>query len=184
MLIVGLAARFTSLISLQGPYNILTNTWVLLLLGVLLAVEVFADKIPGVDSINDLIGTLVRPTSGAILSLASTQGIGLDPVLAGALGLLVAGGMHGLKATSRPMLTATTGGLANPFVSMVEDLFAAAAAILTMLAPVVGLIIVLVLIVAMAGLLLTLRRLIKRAIRWNWGKESRPDASSGSTPGP
>ena len=179
LLIVGLAARFTSLIKLGEPYNILTNTWVLLLLGVLLAVEVFADKIAVVDSINDLIGTVVRPAAGAILSLASTQQVGLDPVLAGALGLVLAGSVHGLKATSRPMITATTGGLANPFVSMIEDVLAAAGVILTLLAPIVGVILVVLLIVMMVGLAITVRRLVRRAVRWNLGRGRSPDPSSG-----
>jgi hypothetical protein len=162
LLIVGLAARFTGLITLEAPYDFLTNTWVLLLLGVLLGVEVFADKIPAVDSINDIIGTVVRPTAGGILALASTQGVGLDPVLMGALGVILAGGVHGLKATARPVVTATTGGLGNPLVSMIEDIAAAAGTILTLLAPVIGFIVVVVVLIIMITLAVQVRRRLRR----------------------
>ena len=162
LFIVGLAARFTNLVTLPVPYDILTSTWALILVGVLLAVEIMADKVPVADSINDMVGTVVRPAAGAILSLASTREIGLDPVLAGALGLIMAGGVHALKATARPAITASTGGLGNPFVSFFEDLVAAAGAILTLLAPIVGLILILVVIVLMVGVLISVRRLLRR----------------------
>lgn len=165
LLIVGLAGRFTGLITLQAPYDILTNTWVLLLLGVLLSVEVFADKIPAVDSINDLVGTVVRPAAGAILALASTQSIGLNPVLAGALGILLAGSVHGLKATVRPAVTATTGGLFNPLVSMIEDMAAATGAVLTLLAPVIGFVVVVVVLALLALAAVQFRRRLRRQRR-------------------
>jgi hypothetical protein len=165
LLIVGLAARFTGLIQLEAPYDLLTNTWVLVILGLLLGIEVFADKIPAVDTINDLIGTLIRPTSGAILALASTRAVGLDPVLAACLGLLLAGGVHGLKAGARPVVTATTAGLANPMVSIIEDILAAAGVILTLLVPLVGALLVLLTIGLLLGTLLWLRRWLRRRDR-------------------
>jgi hypothetical protein len=176
LLIVGLAARFTSLITLEPPYNMLTNTWVLIVLGALLTIEVFADKVAMVDSINDMIGTVVRPAAGAILSLASTQTVGVDPVLAAILGLVVAGSVHGLKATSRPAITATTGGVGNPIVSMVEDILAAAAAILTLLVPVVGLLLVVLFVLLMIVLLVKVRRMAGRVFRFR--------QRAGSGPGP
>jgi hypothetical protein len=178
LLIVGLAARFTGLITLQPPFDILTNTWILLLLGLLLSVEVFADKVPAIDSINDMIGTVVRPTAGAILALASTREIGLDPVLAGALGIVFAGGVHGLKATARPIVTATTGGLGNPIVSMVEDIAAAAAAILTLLAPLAGFLVV----VTIVALLLVAVIRLRRRLRWFGPRRGPPGAARAGHP--
>lgn len=178
LLIVGLAARFTGLITLQPPFDLLTNTWILLLLGLLLSVEVFADKVPAIDTINDLIGTIVRPTAGAILALASTREIGLDPVLAGALGIIFAGGVHGLKATARPVVTATTGGLGNPIISMVEDIVAAAAAILTLLAPLAGFLVV----VTVVALLLAAVVALRRRLRWFGPRRNPPGAAQAGNP--
>jgi hypothetical protein len=138
LLIVALAARFTNLIDLNAPWNTLENGWVILVLVILLGVEFFADKIPAVNHVNDAIQTFVRPTAGAILFAASTSVIAeVHPVVAMILGLIVAGGVHAAKsAVVRPAVTATTGGVANPVVSVVEDLIAAAVSIMAVVLPV------------------------------------------------
>jgi hypothetical protein len=116
----------------------LENGWVIGALVVLLVVEFFADKIPAVNHINDAIQTFVRPTAGAILFAASTSAIGkIDPVVGFILGLVVAGGVHVAKsAVVRPAVTATTGGAANPVVSVIEDVIAAVVSILAVVLPV------------------------------------------------
>src|SRR6476661_1185864 len=146
LLIVGLAGRFTNLIKLQPPYDILTNTWVLLILCVLLFIEIFADKIPAVDSINDIIHTFIRPLAGGILFGAYSGAIGgIDPVLSFILGLLAAGSVHAVKATARPVITVTTAGIANPFVSFIEDFIAGITTIIALIAPIVAAILMLIL---------------------------------------
>ena len=135
MLIVGLMGRFTDLIKLQQPFDILTDTWVLIGLGVLLLIEVFADKVPAVDSVNDAIHTFIRPVAGGILFAAHIGAVGgLDPTFSFVLGLLSAGGVHAVKAASRPVVTATTGGMGNPIVSLIEDILAAIATVLALIA--------------------------------------------------
>jgi hypothetical protein len=64
LLIVGLLARHTTLIALKAPWNALANPLVLVILAVLLAVEMTVNKIPAVDSVNDVIQTLFRPAAG------------------------------------------------------------------------------------------------------------------------
>jgi hypothetical protein len=142
LLIVGLAARFTDWITLGSPYNLLSDPIVIIILLVLLGIEVFADKIPAVDSINDVIQTVIRPSAGAVLFAANAGAFSdLNPVLALVLGLLAAGSVHAVKATSRPMITATTGGLANPLVSLLEDVMSAVVAILALIAPILAIIV-------------------------------------------
>jgi len=139
LLIVALAARFTNFIQLQRPWDTLENPWVIAALVVLLLIEFFADKIPAVNHINDAIQTFIRPTAGAILFAASANVIAaIHPAIALILGLLVAGGVHAAKSVvMRPIVTATTGGVANPMVSVVEDLIAAAISILAVVLPVI-----------------------------------------------
>lgn len=133
LLIVGLLAKFTTLLKLQSPFDLLTNEWVLLALVILLTIEVFADKIPAVDTINDIIHTFIRPVAGGILFASYTGAVGgLDPTLGFILGLLSAGSVHAVKATARPLITATTGGLANPLVSLVEDIIAGGTTVLAL----------------------------------------------------
>ncbi|MDT5064653.1 MAG: hypothetical protein QOK02_808, partial [Mycobacterium sp.] len=72
LLAMGLLARFTDLVNLPHGWAWLENGWVLVIVAVLLAVEVVADKIPALDSINDVVQTFVRPTSGGIVFGAGT----------------------------------------------------------------------------------------------------------------
>ena len=136
---VALAARFSDLIVLRQPWDTLENPWVIGALVVLLLIETFADKVPAVNHLNDLIQTFVRPTAGAILFAASTSVIAdIHPVVALILGLFTAGTVHVAKsAVVRPAVTATTGGAGNPVVSLVEDVVAAVISILAVVLPVV-----------------------------------------------
>jgi uncharacterized membrane protein len=64
LLILGLAGRFVDVIELPAAWAWLTNDWVLIIIGALLVIEIIADKIPAVDSINDWLQTLIRDTPG------------------------------------------------------------------------------------------------------------------------
>lgn len=169
LLIVGLAARFTNLIHLNEPYSLLSNGWVLLTLCVLLFIEILADKIPVVDSLNDAIHTFIRPAAGAILFAAQNDAVGgLNPALALILGLLAAGSVHAVKATARPVLTATTGGIANPIVSVLEDGVAIVATLLALVFPVLAALLFLVFLLLAVRFVLRWRR--RRAGRAELGR--------------
>ena len=123
MLTLALLARFTKLIQLEEPWSYLSSWWVIGLLVILLAIEELADKIPAVDTVNDMIQTFIRPTAGAIVFAATTESsINMHPVLAFGCGIILAGSVHVVKAGARPVLTATTAGTANPIVSVIEDI--------------------------------------------------------------
>ncbi|HHB90755.1 MAG TPA: DUF4126 domain-containing protein [Anaerolineae bacterium] len=145
LLIVGLLARFTDFITLNKPWDLLENPWILGLLAILLVIEMTADKIPAVDTINDAIQSFIRPTAGAILFASSSNIISdMSPILALAVGLLAAGGMHAVKATARPVVTTTTAGVGNPVVSFIEDIIAALMTLIAILLPAIAAFIVLV----------------------------------------
>ncbi len=138
LLIVGLAARFTPWLRLNPPFDALTNEWVIATLVGLEFIELFVDKIPGLDHLNDVLQTLVRPAAGAILFAANAHVItDLHPVVAIILGLIVAFSVHATKATARPFVTASTLGLGNWVVSLFEDVLAVIVSLLAVLAPVV-----------------------------------------------
>jgi uncharacterized membrane protein len=67
LLTLGLLARFTDLVTLPAGWAWLENGWVMAIVAVLLVVEVVADKVPALDSVNDVIQTFVRPTAGGIV---------------------------------------------------------------------------------------------------------------------
>jgi hypothetical protein len=148
LLVVALLARFTDLVTLSPPWDALESWWTIGVLAVLLLIEMLVDKVPAVDTANDVIQTVVRPVAGAVLFAANAGVIGeTHPVLALICGLLVAGGVHAAKATARPIITGTTGGLLNPVVSVVEDVISLTVALLSILVPILGVLLLILLVV-------------------------------------
>lgn len=137
LLIVSLGARlFPDLIPLSERFRFITEPWFIVVVAILLVVEVFADKVPVVDHANDLLGTVIRPAAGALLFASMTGAVtGLDPKIAAVAGLIVAGAAHGAKATARPVVTASTGGIGNPVVSTLEDVAALVTSVVALLLP-------------------------------------------------
>jgi len=128
--------------------NFFASTPVLIAMGVMYTIEFVADKIPAVDHAWDVVHTFVRPLAGAVVALAA-----LAPdtprwaiVLAVALGGGAALGGHLVKATTRGLSTVTTGGVANPFLSLAEDVLAIGQSLVAILVP------WLILVVAVVGL--------------------------------
>ncbi|MFC4109109.1 DUF4126 domain-containing protein [Micromonospora zhanjiangensis] len=147
LLVMGLLGRYTDLLHLPAGSQWLSNGWVLLILAVLLVVEVVADKVPVVDHVNDMVQTVVRPTAGG---LAFGAGSGSDtvtvsdpgqfftshqwvPVVAG---IVLAFGVHGVKAAARPVINATTAGIGAPVASTVEDVTSVLMSLVAILLPV------------------------------------------------
>lgn len=159
LLLVALAARFPTadpLLNLSDPYNILANGWVILLLAVLLLVEMFVDKVPALDTVNDIIQTFVRPAAGAFLFAANANIItDASPVLSIIAGLIMAGSVHATKGAVRPAITATTAGTGNWLVSLLEDVVAVILSILSILIPVF---VILVLVIMLLVFVRFLRR--------------------------
>ena len=142
LLLVALAARFPMgdpLVKLQPPYDLMGSWWAIGLLAILLVVEIVADKIPAVDTVNDGIQTFVRPAAGAILFAGSANVItDIHPILALGAGLLVAGGVHATKTAARPVVTVTTAGVGNPIVSTLEDIVALVVSVLALVLPIIA----------------------------------------------
>lgn len=159
LLIVAVCAKL-EIFKLEKPFDVMTSWWVIGVLIVLLIIEMLVDKIPAADTVNDIINTLIRPAAGAILFAASANIVtDISPVLSIILGLLVAGGVHAVKATARPVLTATTAGVANPIVSTAEDVVSGITSLVAILIP------WLVLLIGTAGIVLFLWWRLRRLER-------------------
>ena len=147
LLLLGLLTRYTSLLELPQQWAWLGNGWVLAALAVLLVVEIITDKVPGVDHLNDLLHTLIRPVAGGMVfasGSSSVAGAGdstLGPFIAG---LVVALLDHITKAAGRSVVNLSTAGIGAPVISTAEDLSAAAIALIAVLVPVLVLVLVLV----------------------------------------
>lgn len=171
LLVMGLAARFDWIV-LPGGWTWLSNEWVLVIIGVLLVVEIVADKVPAVDSVNDWIQTVVRPASGGIVFAGGirtetvavedpesffTSGAWIPIAIGIGLALLV----HLGKMLVRPVANLATAGVAAPVLSTAEDGLSLGMVLLALVAPVLVLI---GLVLMVVGFFL-LRRSIRRRRR-------------------
>lgn len=167
MLMLGLLARFTDIVSLPGTWSWMENGWVLTIVGVLLVVEIVADKVPALDSINDTVQTLVRPTAGGIVfgsgTAAETVAVA-DPGefarsgqwIPVAIGVVIALLVHLLKTAVRPAANVATAGVAAPVLSTVEDGVSVSLVLVALLLP--ALVLVIVALLAWVGIKLLRRR--------------------------
>ena len=146
LLIVGLLARF-GLIELNAPYDALSSNVALAGLVLVSAVEFIGDKLPALDSVMHAVQWPLAATAGAILFASQTSVISwLSPGLAIIVGLLVAGSVHSARMAFRPVVTASTFGLGNTATSTAEDAAAVTLAGASVLAPLLGLVLLLALV--------------------------------------
>ena len=157
MLMLGLLARFTDVVNLPRGWSWMENGWVLSILAVLLVVEVVADKIPALDSVNDVVQTFVRPAAGGIVfgsgTAAQTAAVADPgefaksgqwiPVVTGVVIALV---VSLTKSAVRPVANVSTAGVAAPVLSTLEDVTSFGLVFIALLLPVLVLVIVVLLI--------------------------------------
>ena len=183
LLAMGLLGRFTHLITLPPGWAWLENGWVIGIVAVLLLVEIVADKIPALDSINDTVQTFVRPTAGGIVfgsgTAAQTAAV-TDPgefARTGqwvpiAIGVVTALVVHLTKTAVRPAANVATAGVAAPVLSTIEDVTSVGLVFIAILIPALVLVILIALVWAAASLLRRRRR----------RKAARADANAPGTP--
>ena len=121
VLTLGILAR-THWVALPPGLESLGHTWVLVVCGILFAVEFVADKIPALDVVWNALHTFVRVPVAALLAYhASAQ---LSPgmqLLATSLGAAVALAAHGSKTAMRAAVTPSPEPLSNIALSTSED---------------------------------------------------------------
>lgn len=129
-LVVALIARYSDIITLPENYAWIESGWSIAVASVLLIAEVVLDKIPAVDTLNDTVQTLVRPTVGGLIFAAtaaaqdfeeSSSWIQENQWFSIVLGVVMAGLVHSGKTAVRPAINAGSLGTATPVVSAVED---------------------------------------------------------------
>lgn len=170
MLALGLLDRFTGLVDLPEGWTWLSADASLWILGVLLLLELVADKVPGVDAVNDAVQTVVRPAAGGIVF---ASGVGTQTTAAHDPGTLFAGsGWVGVvlgagialavqlaKAGTRVGANTATVGAAAPVLSAAEDVSAVGLVAAALFAPVLVAVLAVAVVV---GLWLLVRRLRSR----------------------
>src|SRR4051794_38206301 len=155
-------AGFLGWVDLPSGLKVLQHPAMLGASGLMLFVEFFADKIPGVDTLWDLVHTFVRIPAGAALAAGV---FGDSPpawtLTAAILGGTLAAGSHFTKAGSRMVINTSPEPMSNWAASFGEDLLVGTGLYLALAYPIVFLALLFVLIVASIWLLPKLMRFIK-----------------------
>lgn len=157
LLLLGALDRWTGVVTLPDGWAWLSNGWVLAILAALLVLEVVADKVPGIDHVNDVVQTVVRPTAGGLAfgagsgsQTAAVTDPGAfftsDAWVPVAIGVVLALTVHAGKALTRPVVNAATLGVGGPVVSTVEDAGSLALTLAALLLPVLVLVLLAVLV--------------------------------------
>jgi hypothetical protein len=138
-------------LELGDSFAFVQSNKALVALGLATLLEICADKIPAVDHALDAISTVARPAAGALLA-ASVLGTVSEPLTAVTLGLAVGApaalAPHAAKSLVRAGATAFTGGLANPILSLIEDVATAVLFAVALIVPVLVVALLLLLSVA------------------------------------
>ncbi|MEI7463852.1 MAG: DUF4126 domain-containing protein [Burkholderiales bacterium] len=170
LFLTGLAGRL-GWVDLPGGLTVLQHPLMLTASGFMLFVEFFADKIPGIDSLWDLVHTLVRIPAGAALAAAV---FGADPTVwtmaAALMGGTMAATSHIAKATTRAAVNTSPEPFSNVGMSLLGDAAVPIALWLSWTHPLLFAVLLAVMLVGMVAtiwwLSRFLRQLAMRVTRW------------------
>lgn len=164
-------AGYLGWVELPHGLHVLQHPAMLVASGFMLFVEFFADKIPGVDTLWDLVHTLVRIPAGAALAASV---FGADQAtwatMAALLGGTLAATSHVAKATTRAAANSSPEPFSNLGLSLLGDAFVPAALWLSWTHPLaLAVVLAIALVIAIALIVVLgkfLRALVRRASGW------------------
>jgi hypothetical protein len=163
VLVLGVADRVAGLT--QVP-DALARTDVLVVAGVLYAVEFVADKVPYLDSTWDAVSTAIRPTVGAVVAvLLAGEASTLEQALYAVLGGGTALASHTVKAGLRLAINTSPEPVTNVAASITEDVTVLGVVLLAISYPWIALGVVGVLLVSGITLMVVIARRVQRGLR-------------------
>jgi len=160
--VLGLLQKFGS-VKLPGGLDVLDNWAIIGVAGGLYLVEFFADKIPYVDSVWDVVHTFIRVPAGAIVAYAAVSD--MDPgisIPAALVGGTLAFSSHGTKAAARIGANLSPEPVSNWLLSLFEDVLAIGGVLLAVFAPVAIAAVLIVFIIFFFWFFQKIARAIKR----------------------
>lgn len=132
LLLVSVAGHF-GVLPLGENWGWLSSVTAMVVLSAATLLETLAYFIPWFDNLLDTVAVPTASLAG-VLVMASTM-VELDPIWRWALAIIAGGGTAGLigaaTAGTRLASTATTGGLANPIVALLETVTSAVLSVLS-----------------------------------------------------
>jgi hypothetical protein len=149
-------------VDLPSSLRLLESPWMLGASGLMLFVEFFVDKIPGLDTLWDALHTLIRIPAGAALAAAVFGGDQLSWVSGAALlGGTLAATSHVTKATMRAAVNTSPEPFSNIALSLFGDGMVPAALWLSWSHPFAFLVLLGLVLVAMVVTLCVLWRFLR-----------------------
>jgi hypothetical protein len=159
VLVLGIAQRL-GFVTLPADLQALGSLWVLAAAGALFALNFLADKVPLVDSLNDVVHTFVRIPAGALLAFGAADSLGPEAAtVAALLGGTIAAGTHVAKTGTRALINTSPEPFSNIAASLAEDGMVIGGLILALAHPVIFLCLLLLFLALLLWLLPRLARL-------------------------
>lgn len=160
--LLGLASRY-GWVSLPEQYRAFDSDWVIGAALVMYAIEFFADKIPYVDSLWDVIHTAIRPIGGALIAVTTLGDASpTTEALVMLLGGAVATSSHLTKTSTRAVANASPEPFSNWFLSVSEDVFVVGLGFLALQYPLIALGVAIALLVLIAIFATVIIRTVRR----------------------
>ena len=121
-LMMGVGSRL-DLYKLEGSFVWVDDTWAIAIFAVATLLEIGGYFIPWIDNLLDAVATPAAIIGGIFVTSVSLEGE-LDPSAQWTLSVIAGGSVSGViqlgTVATRAISTGTTGGLANPIISLME----------------------------------------------------------------
>ncbi|MDP7404030.1 MAG: DUF4126 domain-containing protein [Porticoccaceae bacterium] len=121
-LMMGVGSRL-DLYKLEGSFVWVDDTWAIAIFAVATLLEIGGYFIPWIDNLLDAVATPAAIIGGIFVTSASLEGE-LNPSAQWTLSVIAGGSVSGViqlgTVATRAISTGTTGGLANPIISLLE----------------------------------------------------------------
>ena len=165
LFMAAVAARFQLFgIELNDGMIWMTSNTAIAALGLATVIEIVSDKVPVLDNALHALGLVARPVAGAVV--AGSMFAGLDPTAAAIAGIIVGAptalAFGAAQGGARAASTLSTAGMANPVLSVVDDILSIGTVLVAFLMP------ILIPVVVLIGFL------IVRALYRSWRKGRQP----------
>ena len=163
--LLGLASRF-GWVNLPEQFQAFNNDWLIGAAIAMYLLEFFADKVPYVDTLWDIVHTAIRPVGGALIAVTTLgeASPGTQALIA-LLGGTVAASSHLTKTSTRAAANASPEPFSNWFLSLGEDVFVVGLGYLAMSHPLAALIVGVVLLMVIASFAVVIIRTVRRWFR-------------------
>jgi len=160
------AAGTAGWISLPPGLTVLQHPAMLIASGTMLFVEFFADKIPGVDSVWDVLQSVIRIPAGAALAAGA---LGADGPTTAAIAALMGGALaassQAAKTTTRAAINTSPEPFSNLAASLVEDGLVVGAVWLATMYPLVFCIVLLITVALLGVVTVLLFKFLRAVLR-------------------